>query len=212
MAVIGRKLGITVDVYVPETTLPMMIDKIKATQANVIIGGKNWNEADASARLALLHDSQAKYIPPFDDPLIWEGNSSIVDEIYGSTTQNNKPDLIILSVGGGGLLRGVQLGLERVGWNDVAILAVETEGAASYHAASVAGKVVRLDKISTVATTLGALAVTSAVLDTKISTTPFVVSDSEAVQACLDFANQHRYGENGNILICFSPLLNIYTL
>ena len=91
-----------------------MIEKIKATSANVIIGGDNWNAADAAAKLSLSRDPYSQYIPPFDDPLIWEGNSSLVSELKHDLG-DNKPDLIILSVGGGGLLRGVQIGLEREG-------------------------------------------------------------------------------------------------
>lgn len=58
-------------------------------------------------------------MPPFDDPLIWEGNSTIVDELVAA---NVKPGAIVLSVGGGGLLCGVQRGLERHAWNDVKVM------------------------------------------------------------------------------------------
>ena len=69
------------DVYVPTTTLPMMIEKIQARGANVIVGGANWNEADRSAKEALQKDETEKYIPPYDDPLIWAGHSTIIDEL-----------------------------------------------------------------------------------------------------------------------------------
>ena len=39
--------------------------------------------------------------------------------------------MLVLSVGGGGLLCGVIEGLIKVGWPDVPVVAVETEGAAS---------------------------------------------------------------------------------
>jgi threonine dehydratase len=45
--------------------------------------------------------------------MIWEGNASIVDELVADGV---KPGAIVLSVGGGGLLCGVQRGLERHGW------------------------------------------------------------------------------------------------
>ncbi len=48
-----------------------------------------------------------------DDPLIWEGNASLVDELAAT---GRKPGAIVLSVGGGGLLCGVQRGLVRNGW------------------------------------------------------------------------------------------------
>lgn len=68
------------------------------------------------------------------------------------------------SVGGGGLLCGIYQGLERHGWSDVTVIATETEGAASFYEAFRAGKLVRLDKIDTLATSLGALEVTEAAL------------------------------------------------
>ena len=45
-----------------------------------------------------------------------------------------RPDAIVLSVGGGGLLCGVAEGLQRHGWKDVPVVAVETEGTASFAA------------------------------------------------------------------------------
>lgn len=105
-----------------------------------------------------------------------------------------KPGAIVLSVGGGGLLCGVQRGLERHGWQDVRIIAVETEGAASFAAAQKAGKPVRLEAITSIATSLGALAVTHGTLTTKDSvvTESMVVSDKEAVRAMRKFADEER--------------------
>ena len=176
----------------------MMVQRLQRTGAIVHVKGANWNEADAYARESLAKDSSAIYIPPFDHPLIWEGHSSIVDEIESSFQQrgliSSPPDAIVLSVGGGGLLRGVQLGLERLGWKHTEILAVETEGAASFHAAIKGNAVVRLNAITSLATSLGALAVTPTVLETSIiSTLSIIVTDADAVNACTSFANEYRF-------------------
>ena len=196
VATIGKRIGLPVDVYVPVTTLPMMITKLKQRGASVYVAGENWNDADLIARKSLAEDPSARYIPPYDDPLIWEGHSSIVDELETSLPESERPDVIVLSVGGGGLLAGIQQGLDRIGWDSVRILAVETEGAASFAAAKAAGEVVRLEKISTVASSLGALSVTAAVLDINSRavqrTESYVVSDAEAVSACIEFANEQR--------------------
>ena len=58
------------------------------------------------------------------------------------------PDLIILSVGGGGLMNGVIEGLHQVGWTEVPILAMETHGAHSLAACAEAGEWVELDDIT----------------------------------------------------------------
>ena len=80
-------------------------------------------------------------------------------------------DLYFVSVGGGGLLHGVQLGLLRLQqknlWLDVRIVAVETHGSGSFHLAKKTGSgvvPVALSKIDTVATSLGALQVILGVL------------------------------------------------
>ena len=51
----------------------------------------------------------------------------MVDEIKASMPR--KPSVVVLSVGGGGLLCGVLKGLHNVGWGDVPVVAMETEGA-----------------------------------------------------------------------------------
>ena len=48
------------------------------------------------------------------------------------------PDLIVVSIGGGWLTNRVLEGLYRVGWNDVPLLTMETEGA---HSLNVCAKV-----------------------------------------------------------------------
>ncbi|MGM5012036.1 MULTISPECIES: hypothetical protein [Rhizobium] len=49
---------------------------------------------------SMLTDEDA-FIHPFDDPLLWKGHSTIIDEMVDDGID---PDLIVLSVGGGGLL------------------------------------------------------------------------------------------------------------
>ncbi len=58
------------------------------------------------------------------------------------------PDVVILTVGGGGLLAGVLEGMHKVGWADVPLLAVETYGADSFASAVNAGKIVSLPGIA----------------------------------------------------------------
>jgi L-serine/L-threonine ammonia-lyase len=178
-----------VDVFVPVTTKPMMIEKLKLRGAQVNVGGANWNEADQFARQALSATEGSVYIPPFDHQLIWDGNSTIIDELVQSGL---KPGAIVVSVGGGGLLRGIQIGLERHGWTDVKIIATETHGTASYAAAYAAGEVVSLPKIDSIATSLGALAVTKSTLHSSIETIPLVVSDRDTVVGLIKFADEQR--------------------
>ena len=55
-------------------------------------------------------------MPAYEDPLLWQGHSSMITEI--SEQLQEKPSAIFCSVGGGGLLGGVLVGTENVGWSD----------------------------------------------------------------------------------------------
>lgn len=53
-----------------------------------------------------------------DDPLIWQGHATLIHEIREQLPGSDKPDAVFCSVGGGGLLSGLMLGCEEVGWGD----------------------------------------------------------------------------------------------
>lgn len=187
----GRHLGIKTTVIVPSTTLQDTISKIEELQAEVLVKGDVWDETDKYAQ-QFSKKIDGLYVPPFDHPLIWEGHATMIDEIAGEIA---KPDAIILSVGGGGLLCGVVQGLHKNNWHDVPVMAVETEGTASFAASQKAGKLVTLDKIDSIAKTLAAKTVSRQTLewDKKHEIKSVLVNDRQAVSACNDFANHHRY-------------------
>lgn len=194
VAAMGRRLGMEVKVVVPITTKRIMLDKIRAQGADVTVHGANWNEADALAHKLVAADPSAEYIPPYEHELLWEGHSSIIDELVRSNV--DKPGAIIASVGGGGLLNGLFLGLRRHGWSDVAVISAETDGANCFAAAFEAGKPVRLDAIDSIATSLGALQCSPTTLqlasEHTAGTHALTVSDAEAVNACALLLNEHR--------------------
>ncbi|MDE1992669.1 MAG: pyridoxal-phosphate dependent enzyme [Rhizobiaceae bacterium] len=187
VAYAGQQLGIPVTVVVPQTTSQRAIGLISQLGAQVIVEGASWQEAN-EACLKLLTDDDA-FIHPFDDPLLWEGHATIVDEI----PEERRPDLVVVSVGGGGLLSGVALGLERRGWR-TPILAVETAGASSLAQSIAAGERVTLPAITSIASSLGAKQVSEHAfsLTQSYPVKPVTVSDRDAVKACLRFLDDHR--------------------
>ena len=103
VAYAGRMLGIPVTVVVPETTSKRAIDLLRLEQAKVIVHGSSWQEANQLA-CAMVGDTDA-FIHPFDDPLLWKGHATMIDEVVAAGV---RPDAVVLSVGGGGLMCGVQ--------------------------------------------------------------------------------------------------------
>jgi L-serine/L-threonine ammonia-lyase len=185
----GRVLGVAVTVVVPETATACAKALLQRDGAEVIVRGASWQEANGFAQ-SLLGPTDA-FLHPFDDPLVWEGHATLVDEIAHAGV---RPGALVVCVGGGGLLCGVVQGLHRHGWRDLPVVAVETTGAASFRAAVEAGRTVELDRIASVATSLGAKRVCERALqwarDHPIRSV--VVSDRSALAACERFLDDHR--------------------
>ena len=181
LAYVGQQLDLEVSVIVPSTTTSFMIDKIKSLGAKVEIYGDVWDEANIRA-IEIADNTGAVFVSPFNDPLLWSGHSTIIDECK---IQMKKPDRLIVSVGGGGLLCGIMDGLTRNHWSDVKITTVETLGSASFYESWKAKKIIELKEIKTIANTLGAKRITEKALShaKDFQVTPLLVSDDEAVKA-----------------------------
>lgn len=206
----AREFKLQAHIFCPVSTLGFVIERLRGMGAIVSCQGQDWNAAHELA-LAFLKEMEAKYgksstlfVHPFEHPLIWEGHSTLVKEL---AEEKLDPDLIICAVGGGGLACGILRGLIESRNNDIkssvsagpVVVAVETEGAASF-AASVNNnhQLTSIDKITSVATSLGAKTVTSSLLDLtaeygKDRVKSVVVSDKEAVEAVVNFANESRF-------------------
>jgi L-serine/L-threonine ammonia-lyase len=185
----GRRLGLPVTVVVPETASLRARELIAREGADIVVHGASFQEANALAQ-SMLSETDA-FIHPFDDPLLWHGHASMIDEVAGAGL---RPDAVVLSVGGGGLLCGAVEGLHRNGMASVPVIAVETAGADSYARSLAAGERVELPGISSIATSLGARKVSEQAFELarRHPVEPVVVSDREAVEACLRFMDDHR--------------------
>ncbi len=192
VAYVGNALHVPVTVVLPKTTADATVEKLRGLNAEVVIHGDAWDEAHAYCLAHSGSDAAVAYIPPFDHPKLWEGHATIVDELAEQCA--GEPDLIIVSVGGGGLLCGIMEGLKRNHWEHTHVLAVETVGADSLNCACEAGHLVTLDGIRSVAKSLGAKRVSETALAYARTerVTPLRVEDARAVAACLRFADEAR--------------------
>ncbi|MCX6879283.1 MAG: pyridoxal-phosphate dependent enzyme [Verrucomicrobia bacterium] len=185
----GRRLEIPVTVVVPETTSGRAIELIEQEAARVVVRGASWQEAHEYATDAL--EAGWAYIHPFDDPLLWTGHATVIDE---AVRQGVSPDAVVVSVGGGGLLCGVIEGLRRNALPSVPVIAVETKGAASLSESLRQHRNSALERITSIATSLGAKKVADAAYACAVEhgVHSHVVSDNQALSACLRFSRDHR--------------------
>ena len=87
-----------------------------------------------AAALRLIHmppvRADAVCVSAARSPLLFrDGHSSVVSELH-KQLNGVRPDILVVSVGGG-LLCGIVQGLHRVGWRGVPVVAMETKGADS---------------------------------------------------------------------------------
>ncbi|MGE8360104.1 pyridoxal-phosphate dependent enzyme [Pseudomonas sp.] len=189
-AVVAAGLGVQACIVVPQTTPEATRARIEAVGAQVIVHGKLWDESNQLA-LELAKEAGCAYVPAFDHPLLWEGHSTLVDEVLQACPQ---VDAIVASVGGGGLLAGILTGLLRHGRTDCTVVACETEGAASFAAALAAGEPVRLSEVKTIAGSLAASQVSAWPVQA-IRSFPHasaVLSDEQAKQGVVRYADDLR--------------------
>ena len=189
-AVAAVSLGLQACIVVPHTTPEATRARIRRTGAEVIVHGKVWDEANQRAR-ELASAADTEYVPAFDHPVLWEGHSSMVDEILDDCPQ---VDTVVTSVGGGGLLAGILTGLLRHDRRDCRIVTCETTGAASFAAAVQAGHPVRLSRIDTVATSLGAAQVAAWPVEHigEFDHECLVLSDDDAIMGVVRYASDLR--------------------
>ncbi|AGO10768.1 AaceriAFR747Wp [[Ashbya] aceris (nom. inval.)] len=200
-ATASQQLGLPCTVVVPETTRRRMVERIRSTGAEVISRGRVLQESDDYLRSELMKNVDVEkvapiYAHPFDNPLIWEGHATMVDEMVESLHLQDVPlervKGIVCSVGGGGLYNGIVHGLEKHGLAEsIPVVAVETDGCEVLHRSLQLGRNVSMNPKS-VATSLCTSFVTELTLRyaQKYRTKSVVLEQLDVVETCLKFAEE----------------------
>ncbi|KAJ7470532.1 tryptophan synthase beta subunit-like PLP-dependent enzyme [Mycena latifolia] len=127
----ARSLDVRCTVYIPDGAAQTTLKLLRRENATVVVGGKHYAEALQAAKQMVAVEENAVMIPAYDDPIVWEGHSSMIEE--ASRQMPHKPSAIFCSVGGAGLLGGIIKGCSGVGWDDVPIVALDTIGSNSFY-------------------------------------------------------------------------------
>lgn len=230
----ARDLGYPCTVVVPLTTKPMMIERLQTAGAlEVVQHGDSLVEANEHMKEVLMkgggksngngdecEDVVKVALHPFDNEPIWQGNSTIIDELAkqlpavagpgDSASYQNKHipmDAIICSVGGGGLLNGLIMGLERFKPttttttdkdSPIHLVAIETHGTDSLAQAMSSQSHISIPKITSQATSLGATRVSQKTFQYAISPPrglavhSAVLSDADAARGVLRLVDDER--------------------
>lgn len=141
-----QHLGIKGVIFMPAPTPKQKISQTHMfgkDNIEIILTGDTFDDCQQAA-LAYAEKNQMKFVPPFDDLSIIEGQSTVGVEILQDLPG---VDFVIGPIGGGGLISGISLYLKN-NKPQIFIAGVEPEEAASMKAAIAADKPVPLEKIS----------------------------------------------------------------
>jgi threonine dehydratase len=148
----AAKFGIDAVVVVPSFVSEYRINQIKSTGATVEkVDADQMEKLNAYAQKFVETDEYV-YAHPFDDETVIAGQGTVALEFM---EQVNNLDMIICSVGGGGLISGIANYAKEAN-PELEIIGVETEGSNSMSESISNGEITDIGKISSVATSLGA--------------------------------------------------------
>ncbi|TFY71758.1 hypothetical protein EVG20_g1259 [Dentipellis fragilis] len=148
----ANRLGVKCTIFFPEGVPQGTRDFLQALGAELVVAGRFFLEALRAAEEAVKNDPNAVLVPAYDDPTLWQGHASMIDEMKAQAPRGIRPDAIFCCVGGGGLLGGIIVGCKNAGWDDarhvlhltrkhtVPIIALETHGSNCFYQSILANR------------------------------------------------------------------------
>ncbi|WP_456382005.1 threonine ammonia-lyase [Hydrogenimonas sp.] len=124
VALAAKYFGIPATIVMPETTPLTKVEGVKSYGAQVVLNGANYDEAYAYA-VGYAKERGAVFVHPFADEKVIAGQGTIALEILESC---EKPDAILVPVGGGGLISGIAVAVKALS-PKTRIIGVAAEGA-----------------------------------------------------------------------------------
>jgi threonine dehydratase len=121
VALSAKHLGIHAVIVMPKTTPEIKVEAVRALDAEVILAGDHYSEAQLHCD-RLAQERGLTFVHPFDDPLVIAGQGTIADEI--ARQHPRELAAIFVPVGGGGLIAGIGAYVKSV-IPDVQVIGVE---------------------------------------------------------------------------------------
>jgi len=147
VAYVCRHFGVSGVIYMPVTTPQQKIDKTRAFGGDfveIVLEGDYFDETLRAAQTYCTRE-RGHFLAPFDDEEVIEGQATVAAEIV-TQLRGERPDMMLLPVGGGGLSSGMVRYFGDLG-QTVDFRFIEPLGAMSLQAALQAGEPVTLNRI-----------------------------------------------------------------
>lgn len=147
-AAAAKALGVACEVFVPTVCSPAKQARLRELDAQVVVTGEAYAQA-LQACLARQQQTGALLTHAYDQAEVVAGAGTLAQEIEA---QGGRPDSVLVSVGGGGLIAGI------AAWfgQDARVVALEPELAPTLYAARKAGEPIDVPVGGIAADSLGA--------------------------------------------------------
>ena len=131
VAYAARRLGVPATIFVPEITGAAKLERIRSYGATLMVGGARYADALAASE-AHVAATGAMAVHAYDqiETLLGQGTAGLELEAQAAI------DTVFVAVGGGGLIGGIAAWMA----GRVRVVAVESDGAPTLHAAMAAGQ------------------------------------------------------------------------
>jgi threonine dehydratase len=148
VAYAARQLGHVAEIFVPEPTPDVKVERLRRYGARVVLIGASYAEAYLASR-ERARDTGALEVHAYDQPEVLAGQGTLARELE---QQMGQIDTVLVAVGGGGLIGGV------AAWfaGRVKVVAVEPERCPTLYRAVEAGAPVDVEAGGLAADSLGA--------------------------------------------------------
>ncbi|WP_247005670.1 threonine ammonia-lyase [Halorientalis litorea] len=146
VALAATRMGVDSTVVMPETA---PVSKVQATRnygAEVVLHGDDYSEAADHAH-ELEREGGRTYVHAFDDPAVMAGQGTLGLEIYEDLPE---VETVVCAIGGGGIVSGVATALKGKR-DDIRVVGVQAEGAASAAESLAKGEIVEREGVNTIA-------------------------------------------------------------
>ncbi len=141
-----QRLGIRATIVMPKGTPLIKVSRTRGFGAGVVLHGASYDDAYGEA-LRLSRDDGMEMVHPFDDPEVMAGQGTIGLELL---EQNPYLDMVVTSIGGGGLVAGVAVALKETN-PKIKVIGVEAAAIPAMRQSRDAGSVVTLPAARTIA-------------------------------------------------------------
>ncbi len=149
IAYVCRQLEMRGVICISAQVPKVKIEGMKKLGAEVIVTGKDQDEADVGAREMAVQEG-LHFISAFDDPYVIAGQGTIALEIL---EQQPQLDTLIVPLSGGGLMAGIGVVMKTLR-PELQLIGVTMEQGAAMHLSMQAGKLVDVEEVPSLADAL----------------------------------------------------------